>query len=606
VKTLEFKIYPQVAQAQTIDLWLDDLRWVWNKGLSLKFAARQKYYREKVVGDRPIPESMVLKWKWRKIKTTDKQGKVTDKWEKVRLVGSGIVRPKNRYPYCEIRQYRNLEEPDKFKFTRNDLAPKFIQDIPSKYRDAVIDSLKKAWKAYSNPNQPTQKPKFKRKHDRLRSLANLNAGGVDKALKPESIPGSTNGYVHFPRLGKLYIKGLFARHDWQDWGIARIVKEPSGYYLHVCVDTPNIALPFSDRAVGIDPGLISVLTTDKKGRGVSAPKLYRKQQSKLKRLQRKTSRQLKGSNGQKKTSNLIALQHEKIRRSRNAFNHKLSTKIVREYGAIALEDIQVKNLSRKPKPKMNENGFGYAHNGASRKAGLNKSFADSALGDLLSKIETKAASADREFIRVPAHYTSIDCSQCGAQIEKSLSTRTHRCTECGFTDSRDGNAGKNILLKGRKSFERIYRTWDWETSMETLRKVKQDETVSSPSSGTSSNGETLSRICGEPPEAVKANKAEAVPESEHDSQLPILRGSVDVNFADPLKTPSNPCNATDFDLPLFATTRAPYESSNSAISENISHERKKKKRRSAKIEDESFIQLSLWDAIDETAFERGG
>lgn len=607
MRTLEFKTYPTAAQAQTIDLWLDDLRWVWNKGLSLKLAARQNYYRQ--IDNRPIPESMVLKWKWRKIQTTDKKGKITEKWEKVRLVGSGVVRPKKGYPYCEVRQYRNLEEPDKFKFSKNENAPEFIQDIPSKFRDAVIDSLKKAWAAYSNPSQPTQKPKFKGKRDNLRSLTNRNAGGVDKALNPECISGSLNGYVHFPKLGKLYVKGLFARHDWLEWGTARIVKEPSGYYLQVCIDTPNKALPVSDKVVGIDPGLMSVLTTDQ-GREVAPPKLYRQQQKKLRRLQRKASRQVKGSNGQKKTYKIIARQYEKIRRSRNAFNHKLSTKIVREYGAIAVEDIQIQNLNRKPKAKNREDGKGYAHTGAKRKAGLNKSFADAALGDLISKIETKAKAADREFTRPKPHYTTVDCSQCGAKIKKALSTRTHRCTECGFVDSRDGNAGKNILLKGRESFKRIYRTWDWETSMATLRKVKRDETVSSPSSGTTSNGETLSQW-GSPPEAVKTKKAkakkvEAAPESEYDSQLPIFRGSLDVNSGDSPKTPSNSCTAIDTATFSHTTTRDLYESSNTEISGNTCNERKKKKRRAAKAKDESFVQLDLWDVFVEIALDQGG
>ncbi|MFM6220218.1 MAG: helix-turn-helix domain-containing protein, partial [Dolichospermum sp.] len=78
MKTLEFKLYPTLAQSQTIDKWLQDIKWVWNKGLSLKFADRQKYYRTQV-GDneallqavRIIPDSVVLHWKWRKIETTD-------------------------------------------------------------------------------------------------------------------------------------------------------------------------------------------------------------------------------------------------------------------------------------------------------------------------------------------------------------------------------------------------------------------------------------------------------------------------------------------------------------------------------------------------------
>lgn len=147
------------------------------------------------------------------------------------------------------------------------------------------------------------------------------------------------------------------------------------------------------------------------------------------------------------------MQHEKIRRSRNAFNHKLSTKVVREYSGIVMEDLKIQNLSRKPKAKKREDGNGYEQNGAKRKAGLNKSFADSALGDLISKIETKCKDTDREFVKVAAHHTTVDCSNCGAKIKKALSQRTHRCTECGYEDGRDSNAAKNILIKGQKNLK---------------------------------------------------------------------------------------------------------------------------------------------------------
>jgi len=464
MKTLEFKLDPTLAQVQTINQWLDKLKWVWNTGLSLKLAGRQKYYREKEIGDRIIPDGVVLRWKWRKVVTEDKKGKSTEKWEKVRLVGTGVIRPKSGHPYCEIRQHLNIENPDKYgqcEFYRSDNIPDFMADVPSKFKAGVIDSLKKSWKAYVTPKHPGKKPKFKGRNDKIKSLVNLNAGGKAKELKPEKIPGSNNGYVQFPKLGKIKVKGLFDRYDWQEWGAARIVKEPSGYYLHVCVDVPNDPLPKSDKAVGIDPGLLSVITTDQ-GREIEPPKLFRKQQTKLRRLQRKASRQQKGGCNQKKTYEKIALHHEKIRRRRNAFNHKLSTKVVREYSGIVMEDIKIQNLNRKPKAKKREDGNGYEQNGAKRKAGLNKSFADSALGDLISKIETKCKDTDREFVKVAPHHTTVDCSKCGAKIKKALSQRTHRCTECGHTEGRDSNAAKNILLKGKKQLQTVYRAWAWE------------------------------------------------------------------------------------------------------------------------------------------------
>ncbi|MHC5897205.1 type V CRISPR-associated protein C2c8 [Nostoc sp.] len=546
MKTLEFKLYPTQVQSQTIDLWLEQLKWIWNRGLEIRLEAQQRRWREKcesVVGrnaHRPLPDSLKLKWK------------------KGKFVSCGVRITKAGHKYCEIRTCRNIENPKKFaqcEFFRSDNIPAWLQDVPTKFKSGVNDALDKAWKTYTDPKHPGRRPRFKGKNEKLKSLLNRNAGGKSKELKPERISGGDNGYVCFPKLGKLYVKGLFKRFVGDEYGSARILKEPSGYYLQVCVDVSEVKLKASDRAVGIDPGLKAVITTDA-GREVTPPKLYRQAQAKLRRLQRKLARQQKDSSGSKKTKQLIARLHEKIRRSRNAFNHKLSTKIVHEYGAIAMEDLQIKNLTRKPKAKQREDGNGYEQNGAKRKAGLNKSFADSALGDLISKIESKSKIAGREFVKVPAHYTTIDCSQCGEKIKKSLSIRTHHCT-CGYVAGRDENAAQNILLKGRKAFERVYRAWAWSMPLK--------------------EGETPSMQV----EAVKT-----APEAEYASRS---RGLGNVNSPAAPQTPSNIDATMVSFISTLSPTRAP---STASLSDELSL---LPNTTSAFSSGESFIQLTLWD-----------
>jgi putative transposase len=48
-------------------------------------------------------------------------------------------------------------------------------------------------------------------------------------------------------------------------------------------------------------------------------------------------------------------------------------------------------------------------------------------------------------VAVPPQYTSQNCSNCGEVVKKSLSTRTHKCHQCGFVLDRDWNAAINIL-----------------------------------------------------------------------------------------------------------------------------------------------------------------
>ncbi|WP_414565974.1 MULTISPECIES: zinc ribbon domain-containing protein [unclassified Anabaena] len=48
----------------------------------------------------------------------------------------------------------------------------------------------------------------------------------------------------------------------------------------------------------------------------------------------------------------------------------------------------------------------------------------------------------------PAHNTTINCSNCGHPVQKTLSMRTHICPACGYTNCRDINAAINILNRG--------------------------------------------------------------------------------------------------------------------------------------------------------------
>ena len=555
MKTLEFKLSPTVVQSQTIDLWLEQLKWVWNRGLEIRLEAQQRRWRDKC--DRPLPDSLKLKWRNNK------------------LVGCGVRKTKAGYKYCEIRTCRDIENPQKFaqcEFFRSDRIPDWLKDVPSKFKGGVADSLKKAWKAYSDPKHPGRKPKFKGKFDKVKTLINGNAGGVDKALKPERLPNSNNGYVQFPKLGKLYVKGLFTRCSWDDWGSARIVKEPSGYYFQVCVPSIDIQLPPNNKAVGIDPGVSAIIATDQ-GRLVPNPRLLNKKSKRLRRLQRKLSRQLKDSNSAKRTKKLIALQHEKIRRTRNAFNHKLSTKLVREYGAIAIEDTKLQNMTRRPKAVLKEDGKGYEQNGASRKAGLNRSLLDVAIGDLRAKIETKAASWDREVERTHAPNSSQNCHCCGIKGNRRSQSEflctNPECQAYGLVQQADTNASRNHLLNSSFLTSGKYRAWAWE-----LMPLKGGETPS-----------------------MQVEAGQPAPRDEYSLRS---RGLGDAFLPTAPQTPSSP------DIPLLllnflpSSTCAPSDTSLSGDLENFSNDRKKKKRKLAQAQGESFTQLTLWDWAAET------
>ena len=145
---------------------------------------------------------------------------------------------------------------------------------------------------------------------------------------------------------------------------------------------------------------------------------------------------------------MLARKHQHVRRQRTDFHHKTALALVRTYDVISVEAIQAANLSRRPAPTQDEHGT-YLHNGASRKAGLNKSIRDAGWRHFLSILACKAACAGKHVEAVNPAYTSQDCSGCGERTQISLSVRTHVCTHCGLILDRDENAARNIQWLGQ-------------------------------------------------------------------------------------------------------------------------------------------------------------
>jgi putative transposase len=94
---------------------------------------------------------------------------------------------------------------------------------------------------------------------------------------------------------------------------------------------------------------------------------------------------------------------------------------------VALEDLNISGLVRNHK--------------------LALSISDASWYNFRQWLEYFGAKFGREIIAVPPHFTSIECSNCGARVQKSLSTRTHSCPHCGYIEQRDVNAAKVILSR---------------------------------------------------------------------------------------------------------------------------------------------------------------
>ena len=221
----------------------------------------------------------------------------------------------------------------------------------------------------------------------------------------------------------------------------RVVRRADGYYVQFCIDVDRREEhKYQDRVVGIDVGLNHFLT-DSDGNTFKNPRYLRKSERALKRSQRRLSRKKKGSKNRIKACNKVGRKHLKVSRQRKDFVVKTARCVVQSADLVAYEDARCwRGKFPPPNSLLKVKNMVRNHH-------LAKSISDASWSQFREWLEYFGRVFGVGTIAVPPHYTSQDCSSCGATVKKSLSTRTHTCA-CGTTLGRDCNAALNILRIG--------------------------------------------------------------------------------------------------------------------------------------------------------------
>lgn len=222
-----------------------------------------------------------------------------------------------------------------------------------------------------------------------------------------------------------------------------IKRESSGKWFACfsCIEDVPERQKVNDKKIGIDVGLEHFANLSD-GTIIDNPRFLIKSEKRLVVLQRRLSRTEKGSVGRKDARLKVATLHEKIGNQRRDFLHKLSCHIVKSYGMIAIEDLNIRSMVRHPY--------------------LAKHISDASWGAFGNMVRYKAESANGELSEVNPRKTSQMCSQCKNEVPKTLAQRWHRCPYCGIELHRDLNAAKNILTVGTTGIA----CGDWSPALE--------------------------------------------------------------------------------------------------------------------------------------------
>lgn len=213
---------------------------------------------------------------------------------------------------------------------------------------------------------------------------------------------------------------------------ATLKKEADKWFVVLSCVLPDTPCAQNNKpAVGIDVGLQHFLTTSD-GEHVPNPRYLKTALPKLKRLQRAVSRKQKGGSNRRKAVKQLQRAHVKVSNCRHDHQHKTSLELIRRYGTIAVEDLNVTKMLR-------THWFAQA-------------ISDAGWAGFLDTLKHKAESAGVLCVDVDCRNTSQECSRCGEHVQKSLSVRFHRCPHCGLVLQRDVNAARNILARALQAW----------------------------------------------------------------------------------------------------------------------------------------------------------
>lgn len=281
--------------------------------------------------------------------------------------------------------------------------------------------------------------------DSLKTLATLKAQGRKVgALRPKrsvgslplSQPGTT--YRFDARQRRVKIQGLpgwlpFRGDSLEglELASARLVQRARGYYLLVTGYREPQARETNGRTVGLDFGVKTHITTSE---GVEYNALFGETE-RLKWLQRKLQRQVKGSANRAKTQQLLRREYEKLDRRKADRANKIVHELL-ENDLVVIQDDNLRGWKTRYGKRLQHS--------------------------ILGRVKAKLVASPRVIVLDRYAPSTQLCPNCGSLNPQDLSERTYSC-DCGYAAPRDQHAAQNMLLLAASS--------EWEKKSPAGRRV---------------------------------------------------------------------------------------------------------------------------------------
>lgn len=352
---------------------------------------------------------------------------------------------------------------------QNNLKPAFdkwfkalkIGDVKRK-RAEYISRCKKTGKTIKKKRlDGFFKPKFKSWQDNQSFQLDVKAG-LQINLSKGSFTFAGCGWIGF----KIKQNDYLLSNDFLI-KTATVRKTKSGkYYVSFSFHDPSIVeveeMP-KTRRVGVDLGVRHLLILDD-GQKIPNPKFFAKELRKMKKIQRKMSRQYRMNKGKKtknweKTRVKLAKQHERVSNLRSDLTHKITNWLVNKYDYICIEGLSIQDMIKQTEPVKREGENGFEQTGKKYDAMLHRNVLDANFYEYRRQIEYKAKwrgksvfVADKTF---PSTKKCYICKEVNQSLDLKKMPPKWICPSCGNENDIDVNAALNLLEEGEKALGQV-------------------------------------------------------------------------------------------------------------------------------------------------------
>ncbi|MBR2828802.1 MAG: transposase [Bacilli bacterium] len=314
------------------------------------------------------------------------------------------------------------------------LEYEWLKEVDSCSLRCSLFNLEDAFKNFfsKRSNYPIFKNKFSRQSYRTNCITGEYKGKKYSNVLVDLI----NKKIKLPKLGLVDIRG-YRNLEVINGKIMNVcvVKETTGKYycnvLYDMIETKGEKVK-PKWMVGIDLGVKDLVVTSN-GEKFSNPKEIKRFEKRIKRLQRKLARQIKGSSNYNKTKIKLSKLYSKLKNSRKHNIINIVNKLLEENDIIVSENLNVKRMTHK--------------------SNLAKNILDASFSKICNMLEYKSKIKGKYYYKIDPYFPSSKiCCHCGEKTEetKNLGVREWECSKCHSINDRDINASINIMFEGLK------------------------------------------------------------------------------------------------------------------------------------------------------------